>query len=758
MAAPTNDGLPMFKQLKTKLTFAYGSLLGLILISIAMAVYVSVENTAKTKIADEMEAASAVYAKLWSLKSEQLKHSTGALARDSGFREAAASHDVATLASALESTSRRVSVDISGLITVDGKLILAGSAEEREAPVEIWKALTRDGSERGIIEIGGVPHQVVSEPVRTPGLIGWVLFGSALDAAMMKELEGLSSIPLTAKVVMEDDLSNGHGTEKDVVVRDTRIGGFGELTDAHLILSYPIVAAMAPFRTTLFAVIVVTVCGVVALLVCSWFISRSVTRPISTLDNATRALADGRRMPINVSSTDEIGRLAASFSKMADEIELREENILRLSLTDTETELPNRRALQQKLDDICGQGHANVYAAVISPARFARIMAVIGQNASNRLMATLGKRIADLCQVQGIGRLGSDLLGLIITADSDSDAFRRLQDIVRTVSDSIEIDGEKVDIQLDAGFAPFAADERLGSIDRAVIALQQGRGRHVDLFQFDVEAYGDPSGTLSLMSEMIDGLKDGSIYMTYQPKVDLRRQTIGSVEALLRWKHPVRGFVSPEEFVRTAEETGHIRPLSEWVLKQVRADRQSFVEAGFDIKMAVNLSGRLLTDSDFLDWSIATIRDETSRYCFEVTETAVIDDPELALANIERLRDAGIEISIDDYGSGLSSLSYLKQIPAHELKIDKSFVIPLAAGSSDALLIKSTIDLAHSLGMTVTAEGVESAEVLAILSGMGADSAQGFFISRPVKHDEAITFLRDFVHHAGTAGTTLKVG
>ena len=190
-----------------------------------------------------------------------------------------------------------------------------------------------------------------------------------------------------------------------------------------------------------------------------------------------------------------------------------------------------------------------------------------------------------------------------------------------------------------------------------------------------------------------------------------------------------------------AEETGHIKPLSEWVLRRAKRDYVAFLGRGHDLEMSINLSGRLVSDREFIEWSIRELGDLASHFCFELTETAVINDQKTAIDNMNLLREAGIRISIDDYGAGLSSLAYLKQIPAHELKIDKSFVISLSANSSDALLIKSTIDLAHSLNMKVVAEGVETEAVLRLLSALGADTAQGYFLARPAGLEDILTFL-----------------
>ena len=199
--------------------------------------------------------------------------------------------------------------------------------------------------------------------------------------------------------------------------------------------------------------------------------------------------------------------------------------------------------------------------------------------------------------------------------------------------------------------------------------------------------------------------------------------------------------IPPDTFIGMAEETGHIRPLTDWVIDRAIADQRRLREAGRDMTLSVNVSGRLIANEQFADRALRQIRRSGARLCFEITETAVIDNPKLALDVMKDLRDAGVGISIDDYGSGLSSLSYLRTIPAQELKIDKVFIQGMARGNSDALLVKSTIDLAHSLGMTVAAEGVETAESLALLQAMGADTAQGY-LHRPPDADRRLPEVR----------------
>jgi EAL domain-containing protein (putative c-di-GMP-specific phosphodiesterase class I) len=211
----------------------------------------------------------------------------------------------------------------------------------------------------------------------------------------------------------------------------------------------------------------------------------------------------------------------------------------------------------------------------------------------------------------------------------------------------------------------------------------------------------------------------------------------------VRWRHPQRGAIAPDLFVPMAEQTAHIRALTDWVLAKSLEASTLLASAGWPISISVNVSGRVLGDRDFARHALQMIGRDNSGLCFEITETAVIDNPTAALENIDLFVANGVRISIDDYGSGLSSLAYLKQIKAHELKIDKVFIQNLARTQRDALLVRSTVDLAHSLGLKVTAEGVEDEPTFALLAAMGCDTAQGYFVSKPIAMNELLTLLHD---------------
>ncbi len=241
-------------------------------------------------------------------------------------------------------------------------------------------------------------------------------------------------------------------------------------------------------------------------------------------------------------------------------------------------------------------------------------------------------------------------------------------------------------------------------------------------------------------------MTNGEIYVVYQPKLCLREGRYDGVETLLRWQHPTLGQVDRGSIVEIAESGSQIHDISLWVLDRAVRDQRALAAAGASLGFYVNLSGKSLGNDDFIDRACALAVAADGPIGFEITETAFIANPAAALANLNRLVAAGIRISIDDYGSGHSSLAYLKELPADELKIDKLFVSGMTRSNRDPLIVRSTIDLAHALGMRVVAEGVESQATLALLRVMGCDLAQGFFISPALRLGELERLLANAGH------------
>jgi diguanylate cyclase len=245
----------------------------------------------------------------------------------------------------------------------------------------------------------------------------------------------------------------------------------------------------------------------------------------------------------------------------------------------------------------------------------------------------------------------------------------------------------------------------------------------------------------TLAEDLDAAIVRNELFLVHQPKMRARSGEIHAVETLVRWRHPTRGLIGPNDFIALAEQRGQMRRITEWVIQQTIVEQRSLAACGHALSFSVNISARVLPDRDFAESALATLRGASGPIAFEITETAMIADPEGALRNLHLLADAGVKIAIDDYGAGLSSLAYLKQLPAKELKIDRMFISGLSSSHRDPLLVRSTIDLAHALDMEVTAEGVDSPAALALLKVMGCDVLQGFLIATPMPLGELRAFL-----------------
>ena len=765
-----------FRRLQTKLSVLYGALFGLLLCLLAASLYGAITGNVREAARGELQADGAVFDRLWQLKSSQLKDSADLLARDFGFRAAVATHDAATTQSALDNLRARLGLDKAFIVGLDASITGLDGAQIDDGVDKLWSALDSSDGASGVLMIGGHPYQAISAPVLAPTPLGWVVFAAKLDRSELGSLERMSAAPLNATLLTRHGAQAWRAVGEEASARqsqtlsrfaDTSLAAPGkalrlDLTkgqalalvkplkalgsdeQAALLLSYPMDKAMAPYRPMLLAIGILGGLSLVALLIGSGLLSAGVTRPLAALDEAAHRLARGEDAHVPVSSDDEVGRLAHSFNTMADEIGERERRITQMALQDLETELPNRRALVQRLEALAGEpGEGVVVSAALGIERFALVRSAIGYGLVSVLVKELAARITQRRGDLHPARLATSILGVAFRARDMADADAILADLLQELERPVHLGATTIDVGLSAGFAVLGvhADNCGALLERSSIALDQARPLRRRLTAFDEAAYGDPAGNLTLMSEMLQAAAAGDLSLHYQPKLDLKSGRICGAEALTRWRHPKRGMVPPDLFVGMAEETGHIRPLTDWTIDRAIADQANLRQSGCDLELSVNISGRLMAERDFAEHAIERIARAGAKLCFEITETAVIDNPQTALELISAYAAAGIPISIDDYGSGLSSLAYLKQIAAQELKIDKAFVLNLAAGQRDALLIKSTVDLAHALGLKVVAEGVESAEGAALLQAMGCDTGQGYYFARPMPRDSLLEFV-----------------
>ncbi len=413
----------------------------------------------------------------------------------------------------------------------------------------------------------------------------------------------------------------------------------------------------------------------------------------------------------------------------------REQHLSFVATHDPETDLPNRRAMIEELNRrLEGADSASVVVAVaVGIDRFTTLRAAIGYGNANRLMSSLSAHIAKHTGQERVFHISTSVLGAVMTAGSEAEARQLCLAGFGELDTSIQLDDQEIEAGIRTGIAVSAAGGKAAEklLEHASLALDEARLQSRRFAAYDPNA-ADPAVQLALVSDVAKGLRRGEFSLRYQAKACAQDGRVVGAEALMRWAHPVHGDISPDDFITVAEETGAIHQLTRWALQQAIADQRRISDQGVDVTISVNVSGRSLCDREFCAFAVDAVLTSGARICLEITETAIIEDPIAALSALAAFRAAGIGISVDDYGSGLSSLAYLKQISADELKLDKSLIRDLKTSTRDRLILKSTIDLAHSLDMTVVAEGVEDEADLAVLAAMGCDCIQGYVLSRPV--------------------------
>jgi len=402
-----------------------------------------------------------------------------------------------------------------------------------------------------------------------------------------------------------------------------------------------------------------------------------------------------------------------------------------------------------------GVGHTSVqpnmrpnwqFMVLAEIANFAVLRRHLGRPRADMLVVDVAMRIATLLPEARTVVAGRHLVEVAFESDARLSLDLALSALDLAFEAPFDIDGEShlVHLLLGAGAAGEHSDDvrLVEEAERALIDARIERGPVAR----DVAHSTASVDRIALARDLAAAIENEELFLQYQPKVHLRRQEVTSVEALVRWQHPTRGLVLPSDFIPMAEQSRDIVALTLWTIRRSILDQTLLAARGHDLRIFINIAGVLLADTRFVRMVCALVKASGARLGFEITETSVIRDPDSAIANLKIFADIGVTIAIDDYGAGLSSLAYLKQLPARELKIDKLFVTQLTSSNRDPLIVRSTIDLAHALEMEVVAEGVETPAAMALLSVMGCDMIQGFLISRPINLDALFHFLESDAH------------
>ena len=698
---------------------------------------------------------------------DQVANSVWVLALDYALRGAIAQRDQGTVMSALRNHGRRVGASRTLLLDLAGK-ILADTGEQAVGrfpfPELVEAGLA--GKATAVVSFDGKVDLLVVVPVLAPIPIALIVAAIPVDRQFLKELQRLTSLPREVDLVAKDETyqwrrvassddglaltaglvsQRGELPEKPVL---TRLGGIEYVALAvplrsaaksppvAVLLGYSLDEALAPYRPVAQAWVTLMVIALLVGVAGAVLIARGVSRPIEALAMTARRIAGGDyRRPELGAKVGEIGELAAAFGRMTEAIAEREDHIRFQAEHDAVTGLPNRLVAEV----VIGQGLKGSAAAVlmVGMARLPDIIKTMGHEIADRLMADAAGRIAQCAGNHFLAR-STDSVFTLWLAEGGLGAARSL---ATGIVEILSVPYREADLAIDmapaAGIAlyPDHGVQTGHLLQHAEVALFAALGSDDGVCAYDPATDPHRAERLSLMGDLRKALDGGQLNMHYQPKLNLVTGRIDAAEALVRWTHPTRGFIPPDDFIGLAEETGNIRRLTRWALQASTDQASLWSDRGWVLRVAVNLSVRDLGDVELPRRIVDLLAGRRLRHdqvMMEITESAVMGEPETAIRVLKHLADEGIELAIDDFGVGQSSFAYLRKLPVREIKIDKSFVLNLAREAEDRTIVRSIVELGHRLGYRVTAEGVEDELALSFLADIGCDHAQGYFIAKPL--------------------------
>ncbi|HZU13416.1 MAG TPA: EAL domain-containing protein [Chloroflexota bacterium] len=447
----------------------------------------------------------------------------------------------------------------------------------------------------------------------------------------------------------------------------------------------------------------------------------------------------------------EDGRIEHTIGIAADITERKRtrDALLHQALHDALTGLPNRSLLQDRLQQAiltARREGESVALLLIDLDRFKDVNDTYGHQYGDLLLQQAATRLKTLVRESDtVARLGGDEFAIILPASDASGAERIGHRVIADLGRRFDLEDQVGQVGVSIGIAVFPAhgDDARTLIQHADVAMYAAKRSRRGLQRYNPAMDRNRALRLSLASDLHDAIDNSDLVLHYQPQIALATGKPVGLEALVRWKHPQHGLVPPDQFIPLAEETGLINALTRWVLRAAVHDVRSLCERGFDLALAVNLSPRALHDPRLLSSvrRLLAVAPPSFRLVLEITESAIMDDPERAVATLNHLHGYGIRLAVDDFGTGYSSLGYLKDLPLDEIKIDKSFVCGRLVDAGDRAIVRAITELGHTLGLQVVAEGVEDERSLLLLSDLGCDVAQGYYFSHPMPFADVLGWL-----------------
>ncbi|WP_337879777.1 EAL domain-containing protein [Rheinheimera sp.] len=762
----------MFDSLRSRLILTLLSLLTVLAIASGLATLTTMKQDSQQQAEQALQVAANVLLQALENRATQLSNSVRLLASDYGFRRAIATAEQETILSVLDNHGSRVDAALAVLFAPDGQLLASTNPALNSSDFSPFfdPAQSRNAAAFSDIQrLGDESFQLVLVPVRAPQVIAWIGMGFQLDQQLAEQIKGITGLDISFTSAQGRNHSSRNSTlashlqpavlaalpelnagqQSPFSSPDEQYLSLALPLDQHhalwALLHYPTERWQSSYQQIRQQLLTIFGVSLALAFILALVIARSITQPLNRLTQFATAITKGESKVRLPQATGEVGVLSQTLSQMQQAVQQREEQLVHQARHDHLTGLKNRTYAEQELQQLLSQYHCSLI--LLNIKNFRHINDSLGFTSGDSLLQQVAERLKLVKPAASLlARLGGDeFLMAYPRPFQDSDALI----LKMQLQQDYHLDGSALSLSFVLGIYCIEADSQPVSdaLRRLDIALSRAKQLQEQYSFYQQGQDEHHQRRLTILRDLPTALQSNQLFVVYQPKVDLKQYRCHAAEALIRWAHPELGFIPPDEFIQLAEHAGLINQVTDWMLSAVIRQLALWRSQGIELKVAVNLSAHDLSNPSLPEHIAAILQQHqlpTKALALEVTEGAVMKDPKQVIHILHQLRQMGIELAIDDFGTGQSSLAYLKQLPVHEVKIDRAFVKDIENNYQDELIVSATAQLAHGLGLKVTAEGLENKAGLSILRQHQCDTVQGYFFSKPLTAEQFSSWLGSF--------------
>lgn len=740
--------------------------------------WLNASNYTRERVDGEFAVAIDTFRQQLDSRELQLINSAELLTSDFGFKQAVATRDAATINSVLFNHGNRVSADLMFLVGLDGLTTAATHAQlpagEHFPFTRLVSETARTGGALSFVQLDDSLYQLVIVPVRAPTPIAFAGVGFELDESVVNELKSLTGLDVTVRLPDTDrqittldpsDVRSALGADDEVsdwfgvpfsgassfVSQSLALEGESGQT-GQVVLTANLADAAEEFEELRDEIFIISIIILGLAISGSAILANNISNPLKNLVRAAMAMAQGNYDqdidPRN--RTEEVRTLFQAFNEMSHDIKAREERIVWQAEHDATTGLLTRNTLITIADEQVESNSVPFILAQLSVPGISNTADAFGPEVGDQYLKRISERLQEyLGETANCARVGTQEIAWIQPIHGDIPEMCRL--LATELQRPLSVADLNLKPHVILGYARYPLHGNSGNdlYRRSSIALDRAIQEQMSIREYTEGEDEEHLTRLRIINDLKDALEvdDGQLYMVYQPKMNLSNGRVEKMEALIRWTHPEDGFVSPELFIALAEQSNLIIQLTDWVISTVIKQAAAWYSNFPDLQIAINVSSQDIERPELLPNVRALLSEHALPHhvvAFEMTERDMMSDADTAIELMSKFQADGFDLSVDDYGIGQSSLSRLKQMPISEIKIDKLFITHLDESESDQVIVRSTIELGHSFGLRVIAEGVENQTSQDLLQAFGCDYIQGYFLSRPIEADKVESWTRQF--------------